>query len=75
MHAYDNELPSRKFDNLNFVELNVVTKTAKESGISFAAALALDCLGEIPEAFAACTKLGMFKKVAVAARTSSSRGF
>ena len=62
MHAFDDNVPSSKFDNFNFVELNAVVKKAKDDGKSLAATLARECLEEIPAAFAAATKLNLFKK-------------
>ena len=52
-----------------------VIKKAKESGMSFAASLALECLEEIPAAFTACTKLGYFKKGLIRGSAGSTRGF
>jgi E3 ubiquitin-protein ligase RGLG len=50
MRTYDDKLHARKFDNFNFVCYNDVIKAAKEGGTSIAAALAMDCLCEIPSA-------------------------
>ena len=50
MRTYDDKLHARKFDNFNFVCYNDVVKAAKEGGTSIAAALAMDCLCEIPSA-------------------------
>ena len=50
------------FCSVNFVEFSAVAKQAVRQNISLSAALAMDCLVEIPKAFEACNKMGMFKK-------------
>lgn len=49
MHKFDDDIPSRKFDNFQFVEYNALKR--KYQGPNFKAAFALHALMEIPEQF------------------------
>jgi hypothetical protein len=69
MARLDDNVGSRLFDNLVFVELEKVRADCAKTGASLATALALACLSEIPEVIVACEKLGYFgsKKSSTAA--------
>lgn len=56
MEEFDDELPTRKFDNFQFVELN---KTIKQNPKNFEAAFALNALMEVPEQYNYIKRLGL----------------
>jgi len=56
MEEFDDELPARKFDNFQFVELN---KTIRQNPKNFEAAFALNALMEVPEQYNYIKRLGL----------------
>jgi len=56
MEEFDDELPTRKFDNFQFVELN---KTLRQNPRNFDAAFALNALMEVPEQYDYIKRLGL----------------
>jgi len=56
MEEFDDELPTRKFDNFQFVELN---KTLRQNPKNFEAAFALNALMEVPEQYNYIKRLGL----------------
>ena len=62
MERLDDAVAGRKFDNVNFVELNKIAGKAADAKIGIAGALAMECLGELPQAFKDCTRLGLLRK-------------
>ena len=66
MARLDDDVGSRLFDNLKFVELEKVRAECERTGDALAQSLALACLSEIPKAVAACERLGYIGKAHVA---------
>ena len=62
MRRLDDDIGSRLFDNLNYVDLERVREDCAATGTPLATALALACLGEIPDVLAACERLGYIGK-------------
>merc|ERR1711998_194478 len=61
MESYDDELPSRRFDNFQFVDFNKVRhrKRREETQDSIEAKFALHCLMEVPDQYALIKYLGL----------------
>ena len=61
MSEYDEKLPTRKFDNFQFVDYHGVTKRAKNPGTAFA----LHALMEIPDQYKAIRNAGLLSEDSV----------
>ena len=59
MHKFDDELPSRRFDNFQFVELNGIEAECTASGLPLEAQFALAALMELPAQFKFVKENGM----------------
>jgi len=62
LRKMDDAVTAKKFDNVNFVELNTVAEYAKERSISLMAATSQLLLEEVPAAYDTCVKLNYFPK-------------
>ena len=68
MHTYDEKLPSRQFDNFQFVDYHLCCQKGGRSDINFA----LNALMEIPDQYIAIKRLGMIKETPAKKKCSSN---
>jgi hypothetical protein len=71
MARLDDDVGSRRFDNLTFVEFEKVKAECSRTGAPLSAALALACLAEIPDVVAACERLGYIGNLRKAAKAQA----
>lgn len=62
MREFDDEIPHRRFDNFQFLEMNAVTHRAENTRAQFA----LQALMEIPDQYHAIKKLGLLNQKSAA---------
>ena len=68
MHTYDEKLPSRQFDNFQFVDYYLCCQKGGRSDINFA----LSALMEIPDQYMAIKRLGMINEMPAKKKSSNS---